>query len=156
MEEKNAKKPIIKSVKKTASKSTAASKKKNTAIKRLKLLVTVVDRSKAIFYLDLLEGFEINMQTVVYGSGTANGNMLSYLGLVETDKAVIFSVVREDKVKAILETLEEKFEKVKNGKGIAFTVAMNSVIGVSVYSFLSNQKTKERPNAVGSGKGEKQ
>ena len=100
-------------VKKTpATKSSAkggTKKVKNPAIKSLKLLITVVDRSKAMFYLDLLEGFEINMQTVVYGHGTADSKMLGYLGLMESDKAIILSVVREDKVKAVLETLEEKY-----------------------------------------------
>ena len=115
-------------------------KVKDPAVKRIKLLVTVVDRSKALFYVDLLEGFEVNMQTVVFGNGTADRKMLGYLGLVESDKAVILSAVREDKLKAVLETLEEKFEKVKGGKGIAFTVSMKSVIGVSVYSFLSNNR----------------
>ena len=37
-----------------------------------------------------------------------------------------------------LSTLEEKFNTVRNGKGIAYTVSMSSVIGVAVYQFLSN------------------
>ena len=28
--------------------------------------------------------------------------------------------------------------KIKNGKGIAFTIPMQSIIGVSIYQFLSN------------------
>lgn len=133
----------------------SAKKVRDPAVKKLKLLVTVVDRSKALFYVDLLEQFEINMQTVVFGTGTADSKMLRYLGLTESDKAVILSAVREDNVKAVLEMLEEKFEKVKNGKGIAFTVSMKSIIGVSVYSFLSNQQSKEHPISVGHRKGDK-
>lgn len=113
-------------------------KKVNPDIKKLKLLVTIVDRSKALFYLDILEQFEINMQTVVYGKGTAGSEMLNYLGLAESEKAVIFSFVREDNIKKVLETLTEKFEKVKNGKGIAYTIPLKSIIGVSIYQFLSN------------------
>ena len=112
----------------------------SSAIKKLKLLVTVVDRSKALFYVDLLEQFEINMQMVLYGKGTANTEMLNLLGLAESDKAIILSIIREDKVLDIMETLNEKFEKVKNGKGIAYTIPMKSIIGVSVYQFLSNNK----------------
>lgn len=112
----------------------------SSAIKKLKLLVTVVDRSKALFYVDLLEQFEINMQMVLYGKGTANTEMLNLLGLAESDKAIILSIIREDKVLDIIETLNEKFEKVKNGKGIAYTIPMKSIIGVSVYQFLSNNK----------------
>ena len=126
------------------SQNTSAVKKvKDSAVKKLKLLVTVVDRSKALYYVDLLEDFEVNMQTVIYGHGTADSKMLGFLGLSESDKAVILSAVREDNVKAALQTLSEKFEKVKGGKGIAFTVSLKSVIGVSVYSFLSNQSSKK-------------
>jgi len=32
------------------------------------------------------------------------------------------------------------FKTMKNGKGIAFTVPMTSVIGVSIYGFLSNNR----------------
>ena len=114
--------------------------KVNPSIKKLKLLVTIVDRSKALFYTDLIEQFEVNMQTVVYGKGTAGSEMLSYLGLAETEKAVILSFVKEDKVKEVLETLSEKFQKVNNGKGIAYTIPLKSIIGVSIYQFLSNSK----------------
>lgn len=113
----------------------------NSSIKKLKMLITVVDRSKAIYYVDLLEQFEINMQTVIYGKGTAGSEMLSLLGLAEPEKAIIISFVREDKVSDVVEILSEKFEKIKNGKGIAFTIPMKSVIGVSIYQFLSNNKT---------------
>ncbi len=113
----------------------------NSSIKKLKMLITVVDRSKAIYYVDLLEQFEINMQTVIYGKGTAGSEMISLLGLAEPEKAIIISFVREDNVRDVVETLSEKFEKIKNGKGIAFTIPMKSVIGVSIYQFLSNNKT---------------
>ena len=131
-------------------KNTNISKKntKNDAVKKLKILITIVDRSKALFYMDLLEQFEINMQTVIYGKGTADSETLALLGLAETEKAVIVSFVREDRITDIVDTLNEKFVKVKNGKGIAFTVPMQSVIGVSIYQFLSNNRTikKEEKN----------
>jgi len=120
-------------------------KKRTSNVHKLKLLITVVDRSKALFYVDLLEQFEINVQMVSYGRGTANSQMLYLLGLAETEKAIIISHIREDKIKETLLTLDEKFHKVKNGKGIAFTVPLDSIIGVSVYQLLSNDRTvKER------------
>lgn len=125
--------------------TTIANKKSvNPGIKKLKLLVTIVNRSKATYYIDLLEQFEVNMQLVIYGKGTANLEMRDLLGIVETDKVVLISFVREDKVTDVLETLKEKFEKIKNGKGIAYTIPMNSIIGVSIYQFLSNNKTMKK------------
>ena len=38
-----------------------------SAIKKLKLLFTVVDRPKAEFYLDVLSQFEVNCQIVTGG-----------------------------------------------------------------------------------------
>ena len=73
--------------------STDTKKIIDPGLKKLKLLVTVVNRSKELFYLDLLEQFEINMQSVIHGKGTANSEMLSYLGLAETDKSIILSFI---------------------------------------------------------------
>ena len=112
----------------------------NADIKKMKLLVTVVNRSKETYFIDLLEQFEVNMQMVVYGKGTANSEMLNLLGLAETEKAIIFSCVREDKIKEIKTTLSEKFKKIRNGKGIAYTIPMQSIVGASIYQFLSNYK----------------
>lgn len=109
-----------------------------TAPKKLKILVTIVDRSKTDFYLDVLEGYEVNMQSVIYGKGTAPSDVLHYLGLSQSEKAVIVSVVQEEKIKEITVAYEDKYFKTKNGKGIAFTIPISSMIGVSIYQFLSN------------------
>ena len=123
---------VIKKRTRTASKSDLA------APIRLKVLVTIVERSKTDFYLDVLEGYEINMQMVLYGRGTAPNDILQYLGLTSIDKAVIISVVKESRIKEILTSYEDRFFKTKNGKGIAFSVPMSSIIGVSLYQFLAN------------------
>ena len=109
------------------------------AIKKLKLLFTVVDRPKAEFYLDVLSQYEINCQMVTAGKGTAHSDLVELLGL-NLQKAVILSVVREDMVDPVMKCLEDKFETIKNGKGIAFAVPLSSVIGVNMYQFLSNNR----------------
>lgn len=110
-----------------------------TAIKKLKLLFTVVDRPKAEFYLDYLSQFEVNFQMVLSGNGTATSELTDLLGL-NRHKAVILSVVREDLTDTILNHLEEKFTTIRKGKGIAFAVPLSSVIGVNLYRFLSNNR----------------
>lgn len=110
-------------------------------VKKLKLLVTVVNRNKSEFYLDFLSGFEVNFQTSILGQGTARSETLHILGLENSDKSVLFSVVREDKAAEVLRALDEKFHTVRGGKGIAFTIPLSSVIGVAIYRFLSNNRT---------------
>jgi len=114
---------------------------------RLELLITVVNRKKSEFYQDLLLSFEVNFQTAVNARGTASMQMLSLLGLEDAPKTVIFSFIREDKIQDALATLENKFQTIKDGRGVAYTVPLSSVIGVTTYGFLSNVKTvKEEKN----------
>lgn len=108
---------------------------------KLKLLFTVVDRNKAEFYTDFLQAFDANLQLSLLASGTAREEMLRYLGLGNTEKAVLLSVIREDRTDEILSALENKFKTLRGGKGIAFTVPLSSALGVSVYQFLSNNKS---------------
>ena len=110
-----------------------------SAIKKLKLVFTVVDRPKAEFYLDVLSQFEVNFQMVTPGKGTAQSELIDMLGL-NIHKAVLVSVVREDQVDPVMKCLENKFDTIKNGKGVAFAVPLSSVIGVNMYQFLSNNK----------------
>lgn len=111
----------------------------DSAIKKLKLLVTVVDRQKGEFYLDVISQFDVNCQLAVSGLGTAASDLVELLGL-EPHKAVILSVVREDLVDSIMNTLEDKFATIRNGKGVSFAVPFSSVIGVNLYRFLSDRR----------------
>ena len=113
--------------------------KELSAIKKLKLLFTVVDRQKGEFYLDVISQFDVNCQLVVSGMGTATSELVELLGL-EPHKAVILSVVREDLVDTIMNTLEDKFATIRNGKGVSFAVPFSSVIGVNLYRFLSDRR----------------
>ena len=112
----------------------------NENFKKLKLLVTVVNRNKTEFFMDFLTAYEVNFQTSVLAQGTAKSETLYMLGLEDSDKSVIFSVIREDRATEALHGLEDKFKTIKNGKGIAFTIPMSSVIGVAIYRFLSNAR----------------
>ena len=111
----------------------------DSAIKKLKLLFTVVDWQKGEFYLDVISQFEVNCQMVLGGLGTASSELVELLGL-EPHKAVILSVVREDMVDTVMNTLEDKFTTIRNGKGICFAVPLASVIGVNLYQFLSDNR----------------
>ena len=116
-------------------------KKKQAAMQapsKLKLLITIVNREKADFYMDLIQSFDVNMQFRASARGTASTDILHMMGLAESEKAVIFSVIREDRAPAALHALEGKFRTIKNGKGIAYTIPMTGTIGVAIYRFLSN------------------
>lgn len=109
---------------------------------KLELLVTIVPRNKCEYFVDLIQSFEVNMQLTVRAQGTANAQILSLVESEDSQRSVIFSVVKEERVQDILNALEEKFDTIKKGKGIAYTIPFTSIIGVAIYGFLSNnQKT---------------
>lgn len=110
----------------------------------LVMIVTIVNRAKADYYLDFIQSFEVNMQTALAAHGTERN-----VGSAYAEKAVLFGMTREDKVKEILEGLQEKFDTIKNGAGIAYAVPLTSLIGVSTYGFLSNLRNQP---GIGGGK----
>ena len=110
------------------------------APQRLKLLITVVNREKVEFYMDLIQSFEVNMQFNVSARGTASSDLLNMMGLEDSAKGVIFSLIREDRAKEALRALEERFSTIKRGKGIAYTVPLSGMIGVSLYQFFCNNR----------------
>ena len=112
------------------------------APKKLKLLVVVVNKNKADFYIDYLQSFDANLQVQMHAAGTAGSEMLHYLGLEQAEKRVIFSLIREDIAAEAMKGLEEKFATLRGGKGIAYTIPLSSVAGVAIYQFLSNHRSK--------------
>ncbi len=124
-------------------KTTKRRAKESLAPHKLQLLFTVVDKKKAEFYIDLLQSFEVNMQIALAASGTAKTEMLELLGLAESDKTVIVSVIKKERAGDALSALEEKFRTIKNGKGIAYTVPMTETIGLAIYQFLANLPLRE-------------
>ena len=98
-----------------------------------------MERPKGEFYLDVISQFDVNCQLAMSGLGTATSELVELLGL-EPHKAVILSVVREDMMDTVMNTLEDKFATIRNGKGVAFAIPLSSVIGVNLYRFLSDRR----------------
>ena len=129
-----------------AKKPPAKKKKSNEIEDRLELIFLIVNRSKAEYYVDLMESFEVNMLITAHGSGTADKSMTEIFGLNDSDKAVIIGVIRKTKIADALYTLDQKFKTIKNGKGIAYTVPLTGVIGTLIFGFLSNNKKMVKEN----------
>lgn len=100
------------------------------------LLVTIVNREKSEYFLDVIQSFHCNFQFSSFAVGTAQ----RALGLLTPDveKAVLFSVVTKENVPKALSTLEEKFATIRGG-GVAFTVPISGTVGVLIYRFLCNK-----------------
>ena len=114
------------------------------SMNRLKVLITVVSRSKADFYMDYIQSFGVNMQMLLYGQGTAPLEIATAMGLLDSSRAVIFSVIGEENEQNALESLERKFNTIVGGRGIAYTIPLSSIIGKSIFNFLSDNRDAAR------------
>lgn len=123
-----------------------ANGRSRVSMNRLKILVTVVNRAKADFYMDHIQSFGVNMQMLVFGHGTAPREIATAMGLADSERAVIFSVIGENNLRAALDSLDEKFNTIAGGKGIAYTIPMSSIIGKSIFNFLSDNRDVVRRN----------
>ena len=137
------KKTALTSIGKTAPRSRIAPRRTprhSITENKLEILITVVNRSKTEYFTDLIQSFDVNMQIALLAEGTADAKMLNYLGLAGSEKSVIISVIRSDRAADALAKIDKTFKTVKNASGIAFTVSMTSIIGVSAFGFLSNNR----------------
>lgn len=106
--------------------------------KNIKMFITIVNRGNGEKISEMLRENDIIFNIIALGKGTARSEILNYLGLGQTDKDVIFSVVTEDKIPVILNNLREKFNLKEPGNGIAFSIPISSVDSASTLELISS------------------
>lgn len=120
----------------------------SAAPNRLVLLITVVPKGRGTFFTDFLQQtFGANLQIAIVGAGTAQSDLVEFLGLKDNKRSILFSVVKADLVDEIFAALEDRFQTLNRGTGIAFTVPLSSVIGKLSYAFLSDERRMMKEEA---------
>jgi len=104
---------------------------------KMKLLFSIVDRGVGDKIVDTCKKHGVYFNIICLGRGTANTEILNFLGIGETDKDIVLSSVVEDKIDEILKVLVDEMEFNKPGKGIAFTIPIGSVGGSATLQVLS-------------------
>ena len=104
---------------------------------KLNLMTTIVDRNQVKKYLHLYEEEGLQIMLVTLGDGTASGDVLDYLGLEATEKAVIFSVLTDENFYKTKKSLQKKLQIDAPGGGIAFIVPFSSIGGKKALQFFT-------------------
>lgn len=104
---------------------------------KLNLMTTIVDRNQVRKYLYLYEEEGLQIMLVTLGDGTASGDVLDYLGLEATEKAVIFSVLTDENFYKTKKSLQKKLQIDAPGGGIAFIVPFSSIGGKKALQFFT-------------------
>lgn len=103
---------------------------------KLYLTTTIVDRKKGSKYAKLYKESGLTVTFMTLGAGTANSDVLDYLGLEATEKTVIFAVQEEEGWLALKKELRQKLQIDAPGGGIAFIVPLSSIGGKKALQFL--------------------
>ena len=111
---------------------------------KLYLMTTIVDRKVSKKYLNLYKENDHHVMFSSLGFGTAASDILNYLGLEATEKAVIFSVQEEDKWTHIKRQLQRKLHIDAPGGGIAFIVPLSSIGGKKSLQFLLEKQEYQK------------
>jgi len=110
----------------------------------LYLMTTIVDRKVVKRYLELYRENDLHVMFLSLGFGTAANEVLDYLGLDSTEKAVAISVIEEKSWVEIKKQLEKKLKIDAPGGGIAFTIPLSSIGGKKALQFLLENESYKK------------
>ncbi len=108
------------------------------------LMTTIVERKIVKKYLELYQENDLQVMFISLGFGTANNEILDYLGLESTEKAVALSVIEEHTWVSVKKQLEKKLHIDAPGGGIAFTTPLSSVGGKKALQFLIENENYQK------------
>nr|MDD6335831.1 P-II family nitrogen regulator [bacterium] len=113
------------------------------------LMTIIVNRSMAKHVQAFCEQQGVDVTLTALGHGTASNELLSYLGLGETDKQIVYLVTTQDKSRVLLRGLMHGMRLDIPGNGIAFTTPLGSIGGaISLQYLTSSQPVKECEQTV--------
>lgn len=108
-----------------------------TTIEPIKLIVCIVNRGDAERITALCLQQRIALHLTLRGHGTADSDVLDYLGLGETEKDVVLLCVRQSAADGFLQDLRAQLRLDRPGSGIAFSIPLSSVAERGTLALLS-------------------
>lgn len=111
-------------------------------IKPLKMFVIIVPYGQANGIIKILHDLNVAVSITTNGEGT----YMRESQLQGPKKQLIFTFIKEEDVPSFKEKISERFHISSAAKGIAFSIKLSSVAGVSVYKFLTNTRQINKEN----------
>ena len=96
------------------------------------LIVTIVNKGMAGKVIAASKKAGAKGGTVLYGRGTGIHEQAKIFGItIEPEKEIVLTLIREDKCKETLDKIVADVDLAKPGKGIAFVIPVENVLGIS-------------------------
>ena len=111
---------------------------------RLYMMVTITNRNMRHKFQEFFETHGQQTAFAALGRGTANSEILDYLGLEASEKVITFSIVTGQNWKQLRHGLIRKMQLDIPGTGISFIIPVSSIGGKRVLEFLIQNQTFEK------------
>ena len=108
----------------------------------IKMMVIITGGNKGIKLIHMLKNYGVYYCNLVRGKGTANKEVLDFLGIGETEKDLIFALLDEARIQEVIEFLNRDKEFVGGRKGIAFTVSLDSIASMKAIKEICRKESK--------------
>ncbi|NLJ79206.1 MAG: P-II family nitrogen regulator [Tissierellia bacterium] len=97
----------------------------------IRCIVAIVERGRADKIIARTKKVGAKGATVLYGRGTGETEVARFLNIhIESSKEIIIILAREDRYKAIYDTIIEVGRLKEPGTGIIFTVPISNLVGL--------------------------
>lgn len=103
----------------------------------LHMMVTITDRKFTRKFAAFYEEQGLPVSFITVGNGTASSEILDYLGLDGSEKAVMLCILTDAKWKEVKRQLQLKMRINYPGVGIAFTIPLSSIGGKKALNYLT-------------------
>ena len=119
--------------------------KKNTTSpeKRAKLLVGIIKKEDEIAFTEACNQHCVSLHFSGLGYGTAKSHYLSYLGLDEIEKRIVYALIPNYSESRVLRAINRKLRLYLMGNGIAFTVPLSGISSIVSNAILSTPYREE-------------
>ena len=93
----------------------------------IKVLTAILERGMGEEAASVLRGLGYPLHFVLRGRGTARSDVLHYLGLGETEKDVLISLLPTPALGPALDRIRTAFQLDRHGRGIAFSTRLTAI-----------------------------
>jgi nitrogen regulatory protein PII len=113
----------------------------------MEILYIIVNASKASMIMSLAKKFGIRGSTTLLAKGTIKNKLLDFLELNQSNKELIFIIAEKDRLRRFINYLNDIINFSKKRHGIAFTIPLVDVYGLS-NSIIQYRDTHEEEKSM--------
>jgi len=113
-------------------------------IKPLKFFIVIVNKHQGDYFVQEFIKKGVAATILNFGKGTADTEIINGLGFDEKHKDIITCLVKSSEISKLEKICQSRFDLSEEASGIAFSIPVDSMIGVLHYKFITDTKENKK------------